>query len=161
MRNILRKTAYLFTISFLMISCTGIYENGQEMAESVKCQTKNIDVKELRKKIDKGEDFLLIDIRQKSEADIATIPGAVIIPRGILETIIRNDEFWEEEFLYTPENDDEIVLYCQLGHRSALAALALQQLGFTKVRFLEGGIISWDPDIEKNAPKASGGGCGG
>lgn len=161
MRKYHIKTALAIVIMTLA-SCSGIYENGQELAEALKPHTDKITADALRLKIEKGGEFLLIDVRQPNETEIATIPGAVAIPRGVLEKQIRNDEFWEEEYLYTPENNDEIIVYCQLGHRGALAAHSLKQLGFTNVKYLEGGIISWDPDIEKNSPKKSGGGgCGG
>ena len=144
-----------------MVSCNAIYENGEELAASIQNDISEILVDELKAKIENGEDFLLIDVRQAREYDNVTIPGALNIPRGMLEITIRNDKFWEEEFLYTPENDDEIVVYCKLGYRGALSAMALQQLGFTNVKNLHGGILSWDPDIDKNAPKKSGGGgCG-
>jgi rhodanese-related sulfurtransferase len=144
-----------------IVSCTAIYENGEELAESIKPRINEINVDDLRTKIDEGEDFLLIDVRQENEYKDASIPGALNIPRGLLEFKIRDDNYWEEEFLYTPEDDDEIVVYCKLGDRGALSAFTLQQLGFTNVKNLHGGILSWDPEIEKNAPrKTGGGGCG-
>jgi len=154
------------TVALLLIAafsaCTAIYENGEELAKAISKDINEISVDELNAKIENGEDFLLIDVRQASEYENASIPGALNIPRGVLEFQIKNDDFWEEEFLYTPENDDEIIIYCKLGFRGALSAYALQQLGFTNVKNLRGGIISWDPEIEQNAPKASTRGeCGG
>jgi rhodanese-related sulfurtransferase len=160
MRNTILYITAILTV-FAIASCTAIYENGDELAESVLSNIKEIDVVELREKIDNGEDFLLIDVRQESEYKTVSIPGAMNIPRGLLEFKIRDDEYWEEEFLYAPENDDEIIVYCKLGSRGALSAFTLQQLGFTNVRYLYGGILSWDPEIEKNALKTTGGGgCG-
>ncbi len=146
---------------FSMASCNAIYENGEELASSIQHDITEISVDELKTKIENGEDFLLIDVRQAGEYANATIPGALNIPRGTLEFKIRDDNFWEEEFLYTPEENDEIVIYCKKGDRGILSAMALQQLGFTNVKNLHGGILSWDPAIDKNAPKKSGGGgCG-
>jgi adenylyltransferase/sulfurtransferase len=160
MKRTIFRTFALMLIA-VMASCSAIYEDGSELALAIENDIKGITVDELNTKIENGEDFLLIDVRQKDEYSTSTIPGALNIPRGTLEFTIRNDEFWEEEFLYTPENDQEIIVYCKLGHRGALAALSLQQIGFTNVKYLEGGIIAWDPNIEKNAPKkAAGGGCG-
>ncbi|MBE0639702.1 MAG: rhodanese-like domain-containing protein [Bacteroidales bacterium] len=158
-REILKTFTLLLVVA--MTSCSAIYEDGQELASGIQQDITGITVDELNAKIENGEDFLLIDVRQKDEFTNSAITGALNIPRGTLEFTIRNDEFWEEEFLYTPENDQEIIVYCKLGHRGALAALALQQIGFTNVKYLQGGILAWDPNIEKNAPKkSSGGGCG-
>lgn len=160
MRITIAKITALLTL-FAFASCTAIYENGDELAESILSSIKEIGVDELRQKIENGEDFLLIDVRQAKEYGTVSIPGALNIPRGLLEFKIRDDAYWEEEFLYTPESDDEIVVYCKLGSRGALSAFTLQQLGFTNVKNLHGGILSWDPEIEKNVPKKTGGGgCG-
>jgi rhodanese-related sulfurtransferase len=160
MRRIIIKTLTMLVI-IAITSCNAIYENGEEMAESIESIIMEISVNDLNAKIDNGEDFLLIDVRQKNEYQNVSIPGALNIPRGLLEFKIRDNDFWEEEFMYTPEDDDEIVVYCKLGDRGALSAYALQQLGFTNVRNLNGGIVNWDPEMESNAPaKTSGGGCG-
>lgn len=160
MRITIAKITAILTL-FVVASCTAIYENGDELAESILSNITEIEVEELRQKIDNGEDFLLIDVRQEKEYEIVSIPGALNIPRGMLEFKIRDDAYWEEEFLYTPENDGEIIVYCKLGSRGALSAFTLHQLGFTNVKNLHGGILSWDPEIEKNLPaKAGGGGCG-
>lgn len=160
MKNIISTSIIVFIVA-AFISCRAIYEDGQELANSVRHNIEEISVDELNKKTDNYEDFLLIDIRQADEFQHVSIPGSFNIPRGVLEFKIRDDNFWEEEFFYAPLEDDEIIVYCKLGHRGALAALSLQQLGFTNVKSLKGGILSWDPEIEQNLPKTSGsGGCG-
>jgi rhodanese-related sulfurtransferase len=161
MKKVILKSIFAFAAIALMTSCNAIYENGEELAASIRGSITEVDVDYLNAKIENGEDFLLIDTRQINEYERGAIPGALNIPRGTLEFKIRDDAYWEEEFLYTPENDDEIIVYCKKGDRGTLAALALQQLGFTNVKNLHGGIIAWDPEIEKNAPtKSGGGGCG-
>jgi rhodanese-related sulfurtransferase len=160
MKRTIYRTIVLMLVA-VMASCSAIYEDGAELAFAIQNDIQGITVDELNAKIENGDDFLLIDVRQKDEFINATIPGALNIPRGKLEFTIRNDEFWEEEFLYTPENDQEIIVYCKIGHRGALAAQALQQIGFTNVKYIQGGIVAWDPNIEKNTQKnASSGGCG-
>ena len=154
--------AFIFAVSLMISSCSAIYEEGEELALAQRSKISEITVDELKSKIEKGENFLLLDVRQSSEYDQASIPGALNIPRGMLEFRIRDDNFWEEEFMYTPENDEEIIIYCKLGYRGILSAMALRQLGFTNVKNLAGGIVSWDPDIEQAAPgNKGGGGCGG
>ncbi|MFO7721966.1 MAG: rhodanese-like domain-containing protein [Bacteroidales bacterium] len=162
MNKNINSIALMLLLGLFAASCTGIYENGEELAGSLKGRVDEVTADELRTRIDNGDDFLLLDVRQQSEYDNGSIPGAVNIPRGELEFKIRDDGFWEEEYLYTPENDAEIIIFCKLGYRGALSAHALKQLGFTKVKNLKGGMLSWDPEMDKNAPvKSSGGGCGG
>ena len=88
-------------------------------------------------------DTILIDIREPAEVRRAMIPGAVALPRGLLEFEIhglverlRMDESISSE-------DQPIVLYCGTGGRSALAAQSLQQLGYRNVRSMAGGIVAW------------------
>lgn len=153
-------TPTLILIALTLASCA-IFEDGHEMAASIRKNINEISADELNAKIDAYEDFLLIDVRQASDFLNASITGAFNIPRGVLEFKIQDDEFWEAEFFYAPYNDDEIVLYCQKGDRSALATLALKQLGFTNVKSLKGGIISWDPTLDQNQPtQQTSGGCG-
>jgi rhodanese-related sulfurtransferase len=161
MKKVILNSIFAIAAIALMTSCNAIYENGEELAAAIRGNITEITVDELREKIDNGEEFLLIDTRQANEYDRGSIPGALNIPRGVLEFKIRDDAYWEEEFLYTPESNEEIIIYCKKGDRGTLAALSLQQLGFTNVKNLHGGVIAWDPEIDKNAPKKSGGGgCG-
>jgi rhodanese-related sulfurtransferase len=162
--NMNKLKQYLIAISLLMMAsaCTGIYEDGTEMAADVKSSAEEISVDELKAKLEKGEEFLLIDVRQASEYDNSAIPGAINMPRGVLEFKIRDDQYWEQEFLYTPSDSVEIIVYCKSGYRGALSTLALKQLGFLNVKNLKGGMLSYDPNLDKGAPKkSSGGGCGG
>ncbi len=161
MKKSMTKTATLLLIISILASCNAIFENGEELAASVQHKVEQINVENLNQMIENGEDFYLIDVRQGDEFKLAAIPGAFNIPRGVLEFTIRDDAYWEDEFFYPPEDEQEIVVYCKKGFRGTLSALALKQMGFTNVKNLEGGILSWDPEIEKNAPKTSGsGGCG-
>jgi len=161
MKNTTKKLIGLVLLALMTASCSAIFENGDELAAANKFLVNQISESELRDKIDNGEDFYLIDVRQEKEFVQVSIPGAFNIPRGVLEFKINDYDYWEEEFFYEPEKDDEVIIYCQKGFRGVLAALTLKQLGFTNVKNLEGGIISWDPEIEKNAPTTkTGGGCG-
>ncbi len=159
---ILYKWVSAFFIIILISSCTNIYENGSELAAYTKPHIEEITVDELNKKIENQEDFLLIDVRQTAEYKKSNIPGSILIPRGVVEFKIGNDAFWEEEFLYTPEKDAEIILYCKKGDRGILATKALNELGYTNVKNLSGGIIAWDPDFDAGSEAAQEeGGCGG
>ncbi len=79
---------------------------------------------------------VLIDVREPSEFATGHLPGAINIPRGVLEFQIES----HPGLAALPR---PIVLYCRSGGRSALAALSLSMLGFDEVRSLSGGIMGW------------------
>lgn len=89
---------------------------------------------ELKTKLDRKEDLVLVDVREKEEHNNGVIPGAHLIPRGFLEMKIEDLE---------PRRDRKIVLYCAGGNRSALSAASLQMLGYTHVQSLAGGYGAW------------------
>ena len=97
---------------------------------------------ELKRRMDAGEPFELIDVREPFEYEIARIDGATLIPLG--EIFERLDELSGEQ---------PIVVHCHSGKRSAQAVGLLQQHGFTKVYNLEGGIDAWSDQIDPNVPK--------
>jgi len=88
------------------------------------------------------KDVLLVDVREPHEAEIARIPGATLIPPG--ELAARAHEL---------PQDEDIVLYCRSGVRSARALQLLQTLGFRRVAHLEGGILAWSDDVDASLPK--------
>lgn len=75
---------------------------------------------------------VLIDIREPDEVRTGVIPGAVHVPRGVLEGAVER-----------LARDTEIVLYCSGGNRSILAGASLQAMGFTRVSSLAGGTVMW------------------
>jgi rhodanese-related sulfurtransferase len=91
----------------------------------------NITACDLREKMEKGEDFHLLDVRTPAEHAAETIEGARLLP--VQELSFRVKEL---------PRDKEIVVYCRVGNRSAFAASYLARLGYT-VKNLEGGIIAW------------------
>ena len=91
-------------------------------------------VDDIRKQIDAGETFLLVDVREESEFAAARLPGAIHLGKGVIERDIEKT---------VPDTDATIVLYCGGGYRSALAALNLQQMGYTKVISMDGGFHGW------------------
>ncbi|HVV52310.1 MAG TPA: molybdopterin-synthase adenylyltransferase MoeB [Polyangia bacterium] len=111
--------------------------------KDVKSQIRETDVEALRKTVEaqkgqagdgNGAGPILIDVREKDEWVEGSIPGARWIPRGFLELRIEDQ---------VPEKSSEIVLYCAGGTRSALAARALNDLGYTNVKSLAGGFAAW------------------
>ncbi|MEA2041338.1 MAG: rhodanese-like domain-containing protein [Bacteroidota bacterium] len=160
MRN-LKTILIILTISILT-ACSGIYENGGELASSVSNDIEQITVADLKIQVDSAEDFYLIDVRQKDEFLKGNIEGSFNIPRGILEFTISDSLYWEEQFFYSPLKDDEIIIYCKSGARGKLATYTLFKLGYTNVKNLVGGAKAWDPELvnSKNEPEPDSG-CGG
>ena len=144
-----------------LFSCDGIYENGKELATDVNKFVPQISVDSLKAKIERGDEFLLIDVQQPNEYNSGNIDIASLIPRGELEFQILNDAFWEEQFMYAPKKEDEIVIYSQKGNRGALATQALIQIGFKNVKNLTGGFDAFDPNHETGSEPEEEGGCGG
>ena len=93
----------------------------------------HIQVTELHVKLTEGNSFLLIDVREPYEYEAFNL-GAQLFPMG--EILSRIDEL-------LPYKDREIVIYCRSGKRSAAVQETLQQLGFTQVSHIQGGIEAW------------------
>jgi len=89
---------------------------------------------EVRRRQEAGERFLLIDVREDEEWQRGHARGAKHLGKGIIERDIENT---------VPDHDADIVLYCGGGFRSALAADALQQMGYRNVRSMDGGWRRW------------------
>jgi len=91
-------------------------------------------VAEVKAKLDRGERFELIDVREDNEFMKDHAKGARHIGRGILERDIETA---------IPDKQTSIILYCGGGYRSALAADSLRQMGYTNVLSMDGGIRAW------------------
>jgi rhodanese-related sulfurtransferase len=91
-------------------------------------------VDEVKARLDRGEKFLLIDVREESEYAKDHLPGALHLGKGIIERDI------EER---VPDPNTEMILYCGGGFRSALAADNLHKMGYTHVISMDGGIRGW------------------
>jgi len=103
-----------------------------------------IEVEEVKKMIDSGADFLLVDCREASERDIATIDGSVHIP--MRETVERHEEL-------KPHQSKSIVVHCHHGGRSLQVTHWLRSNGFDTARNMSGGIDEWSLAIDKSIPR--------
>jgi len=101
-----------------------------------------IDVRELKRKMDAKENFFLLDVREPNEYQIGKIPGSTLIPLG--EVPQRYQEI---------PKDREVVVHCKMGGRSAKAAAFLRQQGFKNVKNLKGGILDWSDKVDPSVPK--------
>jgi sulfur-carrier protein adenylyltransferase/sulfurtransferase len=97
---------------------------------------------EVKAKIDRGDKFVLIDVREVHEHQICSIPQAKLIPLGDLAR--RMNEL---------NSADEIVAHCKSGVRSGKAVDFLKQAGFRKVRNMRGGILAWSDQVDPSVPK--------
>ena len=94
---------------------------------------KDINVQELKQKLDNKEDFLFIDVREGYEYEEFNL-GAQLIPMG--EVTARLDELEDHK-------EKEIVVHCRSGQRSGMIKHVMMEAGFKNVRNLEGGVLAW------------------
>jgi rhodanese-related sulfurtransferase len=106
----------------------------KQLAQAAKARVQQTDVATLKQRIDAGEAFYLIDVREADEFARGAIPGAIHLSKGIIERDINE---------VAPHQDAPIVLYCGGGSRSALAADNLQTMGYTRVESMNGGYRGW------------------
>ncbi len=106
----------------------------KRLVYEAKSEIDEINTAELKQMQQSGEDFVLIDVREREEYAKGAIPGAVNLPRGILEMNIDQ---------ITTDKERKLVLYCDGGSCSALAAFSLQKMDFHNVMSLAGGYQGW------------------
>lgn len=99
---------------------------------------------ELKVKIDAREEFLLLDVRELNESEIARIPGATLITVNELADRLAEIEAWR---------DREIVVHCKTGGRSLRACGILLKSGFSNVKNLYGGIDEWSVQVDSSVPR--------
>ena len=120
-------------------SATGCgYDNFKVKNKNITMKTINFET--LKPRLDAGEDIKLIDVREPAEHAEYNI-GGVLLPLGKVQTMQIEDI---EDF-----RNDEVVVYCRSGRRSLNAIIVLEQLGFTNVANLEGGMLEWQEKAGK------------
>ena len=110
--------------------------------EETKLNEGEIEVTDVKRKLDAGENFTLIDVREPHEYQIASIPGAKLVPLG---------EF--PKHLGEFDTEADIVIHCKSGMRSAKACGIMRQAGFKHVRNMKGGILAWSDQVDPSVPK--------
>jgi len=96
---------------------------------------------ELKAMQDRGDEFLLVDVREPAEWEIVRLPGAVLIPKGDLPSKLSE----------LPQ-DKPVVMYCKTGIRSAETLALLKNAGFKDALHVQGGISAWAVQVENTAP---------
>ncbi len=104
------------------------------VVEEARARIRETSVAEIHRRMEAGDRFYLIDVREQAEWERGRIPGANWLGKGVIERDIERA---------IPDAGEEIVLYCGGGHRSALAADALQRMGYTNVWSMAGGVGEW------------------
>ena len=103
--------------------------------------TSEIPVEELKRRLDRGDDLLILDVREPHEYQICNL-GGYLIPLGELPSRVHE-----------LDTSREIVAHCRSGVRSAKAVNFLRQAGFKKVHNLSGGILAWADRVDRTMPK--------
>jgi len=105
-----------------------------ELVNEAKTRVKETNVDDVKQRMDNGEKFLLVDVREDHEWEKGHVPGAVHMGRGVIERDIE---------VKVPETATKMILYCGGGFRSALVADSLQKMGYTNVESMDGGWRGW------------------
>jgi rhodanese-related sulfurtransferase len=104
------------------------------LVNDAKKRVKETNVADVKRRMDAGEKFVLVDVREESEWAQGHLPGAIHLGKGIIERDVEQR---------VPEAQAKIILYCGGGFRSALAADNLQKMGYTNVESMDGGWKGW------------------
>jgi len=110
------------------------------IVNDARSRIKETNVDQVKQKIDQGEKFMLVDVREESEFAKDHLPGAIHLSKGVIERDIE---------ARVPDLNTPLILYCGGGFRSALAADNLHKMGYTNVISMDGGVRGWR---EKNYP---------
>jgi rhodanese-related sulfurtransferase len=105
-----------------------------KLVNEAKKSVKETNVADVKKRMDAGENFLLVDVREDNEWANGHLPGAVHLGRGVIERDIETQ---------VPETGTKMILYCGGGFRSALVAENLQKMGYRNVESMDGGWKGW------------------
>ena len=105
-----------------------------QIVDDAKTRVRETNVDTVKTRMDRGDKFLLVDVREESEYANDHLPGAIHLGKGVIERDIEGR---------VPELNTEMILYCGGGFRSALAADNLQKMGYTNIISMDGGIRDW------------------
>ena len=105
-----------------------------KIVDDAKTRVRETNVDEVKKRMDRGDTFTLVDVREESEFAKDHLPGAIHLGKGVIERDIETR---------VPDLNAEMILYCGGGFRSALAADNLQKMGYKNVISMDGGIRGW------------------
>ena len=105
-----------------------------KLVEESKKHIRETNIQEVKHRLDAGEKFHLVDVREESEFARGHLPRALHLSKGTIERDVETA---------IPDKSAPIVLYCGGGFRSALSAENLQKMGYTNILSMEGGWRGW------------------
>ena len=105
-----------------------------KLVDEAKKRVKETNVAEVKRRMDDGEKYLLVDVREDNEWARGHLPGAIHLGRGVIERDIE---------VAVPETSTKMILYCGGGFRSALVAENLLKMGYLNVESMDGGWRGW------------------
>ena len=108
-------------------------KTGSDLIAEAKGKIREVTPRDVMQMLERGEQVTLLDCRDLNEANLGKVPGALHISRGNLETKVE---------ALIPR-DANVVIYCASGNRSALAAVTMQDMGYTHVASMETGFRGW------------------
>jgi rhodanese-related sulfurtransferase len=115
-----------------------------QFVQDAKKRVKETNVRDVKRRLDSGEKFVLVDVREDNEWAMGHLPNAVHLGKGVIERDIEQR---------IPDPGATLILYCGGGFRSALVADNLQKMGYTNVESMDGGWKGW---LDAGLPTARG-----
>ena len=104
------------------------------LVADAKKRVKETNVSDIKRRMDAGEKFVLVDVREESEWAHSHLPGAIHMGKGVIERDVEQK---------VPDTSTPMILYCGGGFRSALSADNIQKMGYSNVLSMDGGIREW------------------
>jgi rhodanese-related sulfurtransferase len=109
------------------------HKTGQDLIEEAKQQIEEVTPEQVRDMQARNEPAVYLDVREANEWNLGSIPHAIHLPRGNLETKVEG----------IIDRKQKVVIYCARGNRSALAALTMKQMGYENVASMARGFVGW------------------
>jgi sulfur-carrier protein adenylyltransferase/sulfurtransferase len=106
----------------------------QDFLQEARQLVPEVTAEEVDKRLQQGDDVVLLDVREKDEVRSGYIDGSLSVPRGFLEMQVTGQ---------IPDTDKEVIVYCAGGVRSLLAARVMREMGYQNVSSMAGGITQW------------------
>lgn len=108
-------------------------KSGADLIAEAKTRIRAVSIDQLTQELGQPGAPVLLDVREPQETNLGRLPGAIVIPRGTMETRVEA----------VVPRDAYLVVYCATDNRSALAVDTLKQMGYTNAAFLTGGFKGW------------------
>ncbi len=105
-----------------------------KIVDDARSRIKETNVEEVRERQERGDQFILVDVREESEWAKGRLPGSIHMGKGIIERDIESE---------ITDTGAEIILYCGGGYRSALSADNIQKMGYSNASSMDGGYGGW------------------